>query len=184
MRKPGLQRGAQQAGKHGGIMRLQTAWIRRDEGQHSLFLGLDDRVHMVQGDAMQVDLSAADVVTLYLLTRSNEMLKPSLERYLHPGPRVVSNQFPIKGWRAITTYGNSGANILREDRFKNLDLSLFKQFRFNERARLQFRAEAFNLTNSPSFSAPGTNIDTASGGVVTSTISAPRNVQFGLKLIY
>jgi hypothetical protein len=80
------------------------------------------------------------------------------------------------------TYGNSGADILREDRFKNLDFSLFKQFQFNERTRLQFRAEAFNLTNTPSFSAPGTNIDTASGGVVTSTISAPRNIQFGLKL--
>jgi hypothetical protein len=82
------------------------------------------------------------------------------------------------------TYGNSGGAILREDRFKSLDLSLFKQFQFNERARLQFRAEAFNLTNSPSFSAPGTNIDTASGGVVTSTISSPRNIQFGMKLIF
>jgi hypothetical protein len=80
------------------------------------------------------------------------------------------------------TWGNSGADILREDRFKNLDLSLFKQFVFNERMRLQFRAEAFNLTNTPSFSAPGTNIDTASGGIVTSTISTPRNIQFGLKL--
>jgi hypothetical protein len=85
---------------------------------------------------------------------------------------------------ASYTWGNSGADILREDRFKNLDLSLFKQFQFNERTRLQFRAEAFNLTNSPSFSAPGTNIDTTSGGVVTSTISTPRNVQFGLKLIF
>jgi len=85
---------------------------------------------------------------------------------------------------AAFTYGNSGADILREGNFKNLDLSLFKQFQFNERTRLQFRAEAFNLTNSPSFSAPGTNIDTASGGVVTSTISAPRNIQFGLKLIF
>jgi hypothetical protein len=83
---------------------------------------------------------------------------------------------------AAYTWGNSGVDILREDKFKNLDLSLFKQFQFNERMRLQFRAEAFNLTNSPSFSAPGTNIDTASGGVVTSTISTPRNIQFGLKL--
>ncbi len=48
--------------------------------------------------------------------------------------------------------------------------------------RLQFRAEAFNLTNTPSFSAPGTNVDLASGGIVTSTISTPRNIQFGLKL--
>ena len=85
---------------------------------------------------------------------------------------------------AAYTWGNSGADILREDRFKDLDLSLFKQFLVNERTRLQFRAEAFNLTNSPSFAAPGTNIDSASGGVVTSTISTPRNIQFGLKLIF
>lgn len=82
------------------------------------------------------------------------------------------------------TYGNSGVNILREDRFKNLDLSLFKQFRITEKARVQFRAEAFNLTNTPSFAAPGTNFDTASGGVVTSTVSTPRNVQFAIKLNY
>jgi hypothetical protein len=80
------------------------------------------------------------------------------------------------------TYGNSGADILREDRFKSLDLSLFKQFQIRERMRIQFRAEAFNLTNTPSFGTPGTNIDTASGGLVTSTVSAPRNIQFGLKL--
>jgi hypothetical protein len=83
---------------------------------------------------------------------------------------------------ATYTYGNSGSYILRADKFKNLDFSLFKQFSLTERARLQFRAEAFNLTNSPTFNPPGTTIDTASGGVVTSTISSPRNIQFGLKL--
>jgi ubiquinone/menaquinone biosynthesis C-methylase UbiE len=66
-------------------------------------LGLDDRVRMVQGNALRVDLSPADVVTLYLLTSSNELVKPNLERYLKPGSRVVSNQFPIKGWRPVET---------------------------------------------------------------------------------
>ena len=79
------------------------------------------------------------------------------------------------------TYGNSGADILREQNFKSLDFSIFKQFRTSEHSQLQFRAEAFNLTNTPSFSAPGTNIDVASGGVVLSTISTPRQVQFALK---
>jgi hypothetical protein len=83
---------------------------------------------------------------------------------------------------ASFTYGNSGVDILREDRFKNLDLSIFKQFQLAERCRLQLRIEAFNLTNTPSFSAPGTNVDLASGGVVTSTVSTARNVQFALKL--
>jgi hypothetical protein len=80
------------------------------------------------------------------------------------------------------TFGNSGSFILRADKFKNLDFSLFKQFSIREGMNLQFRAEAFNLTNTPTFNPPGTTIDTASGGVVTSTISAPRNIQFGLKL--
>ena len=83
---------------------------------------------------------------------------------------------------AAYTFGNSGSFILRGDRFKNLDFSLFKQFNMTERIRLQVRAESFNLTNSPTFNPPGTNIDTASGGVVTSTLSAPRNIQFGMKL--
>jgi predicted RNA methylase len=63
-------------------------------------LGLDDKVTIVQNSALRVDLSPADVVTLYLLTSSNERLKPNLEKYLKPGARVVSNQFPMKGWKA------------------------------------------------------------------------------------
>jgi hypothetical protein len=78
------------------------------------------------------------------------------------------------------TYGDSGGSILREDSYKTLDFSLFKQFRIGDQ-RLQFRAEAFNLTNTPSFSAPNTAIDTAAGGRVTSTASTPRQMQFALK---
>lgn len=65
--------------------------------------GLEDRVKIVQGSALRVDLSPADVVTMFLLTTSNERLKPALEKYLKPGTRVVSNQFPIKGWKPVET---------------------------------------------------------------------------------
>jgi hypothetical protein len=85
---------------------------------------------------------------------------------------------PDPAWFA---YGNSGANILREDRFKSFDFSIFKQFRITEGSRLQFRAEAFNVTNTPSFSAPNTAIDTASGGRGASAASLPRQIQFALK---
>jgi predicted RNA methylase len=64
-------------------------------------LGLQDRVRMVQDSALRVDLSPADVVTMYLLTSSNERLKPNLEKYLKPGARVVSNEFPIRGWDPV-----------------------------------------------------------------------------------
>jgi len=61
-------------------------------------LGLEDRVTMVEGSALRVDLSPADVVTMYFLTTSNERLKPNLER-MKRGSRVVSNEFPVKGWK-------------------------------------------------------------------------------------
>src|SRR5215467_1142368 len=62
-------------------------------------LGLEDRVSMIEGSALRVDLTPADVVTMFLLTASNERLRPNLEKYLKPGARVVSNEFPIKGWK-------------------------------------------------------------------------------------
>lgn len=64
-------------------------------------LGLEDRVRMVQGSALHVDLSPADVVTMFFLTTSNERLKPVLQKQLKPKARVVSNQFPIKGWKPV-----------------------------------------------------------------------------------
>jgi len=62
-------------------------------------LGLEDRASIVEGNVFHVDFSPATVVTMYLMTTSNERLRPSLEKYLKPGTRVVSNQFPIKGWK-------------------------------------------------------------------------------------
>jgi protein-L-isoaspartate O-methyltransferase len=64
-------------------------------------LGLEDRVRMIEDSALRVDLSPANVVTMCLLTSSNERLKPNLEKYLRPGSRVVSNEFPIRGWKAV-----------------------------------------------------------------------------------
>src|ERR1700722_2703288 len=58
------------------------------------------RITLIHGNLLKVDLSPADVVTLYLLTSSNERLRPNLERYLKPGARVVSNDFEIRGWKA------------------------------------------------------------------------------------
>jgi ubiquinone/menaquinone biosynthesis C-methylase UbiE len=63
-------------------------------------LHLESQVKIVHGNALKVDLSPADVVTLYLLTSSNARLKPNLEKYLKPSARVVSLNFGIPGWKA------------------------------------------------------------------------------------
>jgi precorrin-6B methylase 2 len=64
-------------------------------------MGLDDRVRIIHGNALHVDLTPADVVTLYLLTSSNERLKPILERQLKAGARVVSHDYEIRGWKPL-----------------------------------------------------------------------------------
>ena len=66
---------------------------------HIKALGLQDRVKIVQANLLKVDLSPADVVTIYLLTASNEVLRPNLERDLKPGARVVSHDYQIRGWK-------------------------------------------------------------------------------------
>lgn len=62
-------------------------------------LGLEDRVTIVHANMLKVDLRPADVVTIYLLTSANELLKPNLEHELRPGARVVSHDFEIRGWK-------------------------------------------------------------------------------------
>ncbi len=60
---------------------------------------LEDRVKIIEADALTADLSGADVVTLYFLTSSNDLLRPHLEKMLKPGARVVSHDYPIRGWK-------------------------------------------------------------------------------------
>lgn len=63
-------------------------------------------------------------------------------------------------WAPVTEprFGTAGFNTLLGPGIVNLDMGLFRQFRITERVNLQFRAEAFNFTNTPHFSDPGANI--------------------------
>ncbi|MEZ5398061.1 MAG: class I SAM-dependent methyltransferase [Bryobacteraceae bacterium] len=61
-------------------------------------LQLSEKCSVVEGDLLATDLSPADVVTIYLLTKSNDKLRPNLEKYLKPGARVVSHDYKIPGW--------------------------------------------------------------------------------------
>jgi hypothetical protein len=67
---------------------------------------------------------------------------------------------------------------------RNLDLSLFKSFQIGSRMTTQFRVEALNAFNRVQFSAPNTSLTSASFGVITGQANAPRQLQFGVKLLW
>lgn len=84
------------------------------------------------------------------------------------------------------TFGNMSRThpTLKEDFLRQVDLSLFKSFPLWESTQLQFRAEAFNLTNTPVFGAPGTVLDSGTFGVINGQQNLPRQIQLSLKLIF
>ena len=86
------------------------------------------------------------------------------------------------------TFGNSPRNLprTRTDGLFQWDFSMLKSFRVTERFKLQFRGEFFNLTNTPTFGNPGTNINGGNFGQITNiaTNTQPRQVQLGLKLYF
>jgi hypothetical protein len=115
-------------------------------------------------------------------------------------PCVLGASNPIAGCVALTGAGAlGGITQVEGPGFHRLDLSLFKDFRFNERFRLQFRTEIFNIFNHPNFNAPNFggngvtaisnsgNYNSSTFGEIGSTRDAPydpRQIQFALKLYY
>jgi hypothetical protein len=84
------------------------------------------------------------------------------------------------------TFGNLGRTVttVRSDHARNMDFSLFKSFQPRERVRIDFRVEAFNLTNTPLFNQPNLTLGSPLFGAVTSQQNNPRQIQFGLKVVF
>jgi len=79
------------------------------------------------------------------------------------------------------TIGNASRNPVVGPAYKALDVMLGKTFAVNETVRAEFRAEAFNVTNTPSLGAPNTSFGTAAFGTITRAFD-PRVFEFALKL--
>jgi len=83
------------------------------------------------------------------------------------------------------TLGNLGLMTNNNPGQNYLDLSLFKAIRITERIRAQFRAEAFNLTNTPQWGHPGENAQNSDFGVINSTqAGSERKMQFALRVMF
>jgi hypothetical protein len=99
----------------------------------------------------------------------------------------LTEYYDVTAFAPVTTarFGNSGRNTLRGPGVINNDLSLFRDFGITERFKLTFKAEAFNLTNTPHFGAPDANVnDTAFMQISSSagTLADQRSIRFGLRL--
>ena len=93
------------------------------------------------------------------------------------------------------SFGNSGRDILRGPGVFNVNASLFRNFRLTEKFQLQFRAEAFNLTNTPQFGQPGATVTSATfnadgsvkslnGYTQITSASNERQLRFALKVSF
>ena len=105
--------------------------------------------------------------------------------HLPSGQRSLNQWFDITAFvpNAAFKYGNAGRNLIGGPGVVNLDLAIYKDFRVKDRARVQFRAEAFNATNTPHFGVPNANVGDPTFGQINGAGDG-RNLQFGLKIIF
>jgi hypothetical protein len=80
-------------------------------------------------------------------------------------------------------FGNAGRNSLRGPGFFNYDLSAVRNFRMGERARLELRGEAYNLTNTPRWNNPVNNVNDPLFGQITAA-SGEREVQLAVRFTF
>lgn len=83
-------------------------------------------------------------------------------------------------------FGNLSPRLssLRAPGMNNIDLTLSKSFRINEKVKVDFRATSYNLLNHPVFSAPNTTFGDASFGRVSGQANFSRQTEFVLKLVF
>ncbi|PYS19561.1 MAG: hypothetical protein DMG11_31575 [Acidobacteria bacterium] len=109
-------------------------------------------------------------------------MQDRLSRYFNAAcfttPRVVGDD------GRATAFGNSGASIVTGPGQSNVDMSILKKIPLGESRLVEFRAEFFNLFNTPQFSNPDTNFSSSTFGQISSTSVNPRFVQFALKLSF
>ncbi len=135
-------------------------------------------------DSANVSLQgSAPEITGFYSSRPDALSDPN------QGPRTPDQWMSRSAFRRLDPqtqagkFGSAGRSTVRGPGIANVDLSLLKGISLAERARLQFRAECFNIANYANFGLPENDIASPNFGRVLSA-GAPRLFQFGLKLLF
>lgn len=146
----------------------------------------DIRSGRVPGNNMMyANFNVPDVVLgvpMYLPNRG-------VDGWFNPAAFAEPRQVRAANGVPITMYGNAGRRIARGPGSVNFDVSVFRNIPITERFRAQFRAEAFNVSNTPTFNLPGANspsltIGNPNFGKLASSSATGRQLQFALKLYF
>lgn len=93
------------------------------------------------------------------------------------GRSCGSTQAPL--WlRARTQSATRDGTFCGRRAFRNLDLGLSRYIALTERTNLEFRAEAFNIFNTPQFGFPNATLGLATTGTISSVVNPQRELQF------
>ena len=116
----------------------------------------------------------------FALQRPNLAGNPALA----PAARTPQKFFNTAAFASAPqfTVGNASRNPVRGPAYRNLDIALVKNTALPEQGMLEFRAELFNVTNTPGFAQPNGSFGSAAFGSITSTVTDPRVMQFALRL--
>jgi len=112
--------------------------------------------------------------------------RPNVAGDRNTGPKTPNEWFntSVFSLPALYSFGNAPRNGVIGPGLQEFDVSLQKEIAvIGEFARLQFRAEAFNLLNRPNFNIPNRNAFTANFGSISGAQDS-RQLQFALKLIF
>lgn len=101
---------AARAGARGVGIDIDPVRIRQSQA-NARQAGVQDRVTFVEGSFFEADLAEATVVTMYLLPKINEKLRPKLLAELRPGTRIVSYAFEMGDWKPRRTEHVKGVPV-------------------------------------------------------------------------
>ncbi|HUQ90282.1 MAG TPA: TonB-dependent receptor [Bryobacteraceae bacterium] len=112
-----------------------------------------------------------------------------VDQYFNPAAFTIPGTVRSLQGAAIQTFGDSARHVARGPGAMNFDFSAFKNVALLESMSLQFRAEFFNLTNTPTFflepaNGPGLSVGNPIFGKLSNSTAVGRQIQFGLKLLF